>query len=101
MAFKSYRKESRDNNYGTSSGESLTNEQINLGCNLRIADALETIAQDKKILESEIKHLQSSNDFLRIRRDQLLDELKSVTASRNTYRSLYNKTKTELSKLKQ
>jgi hypothetical protein len=44
MAFKSYMKESRDTDWGTTQSGNLTLEQIQAGAILRIADAVEKMA---------------------------------------------------------
>lgn len=50
--FRSYKEESRKINWG-SNDESLNLDQINTGSVLRIADSLETIAEDKENLIEE------------------------------------------------
>lgn len=54
MAFKSYRKQSRNIDWGSEEAEdSLTLKQINCGCLLRIADATELMAKNHQQLIDE------------------------------------------------
>lgn len=62
--FLNYREESRKN-YGTSQKDSLTLEQLSVGANLRIADALEIIAKDKKRLEDDYNYMRENRDYWR------------------------------------
>ena len=49
----------------------VTGEHIQLGCTLRIADALETIAKSRVEMEDEIAALKCSVKFYRSRSDRL------------------------------
>lgn len=52
MSFKSYREESKTN-WGTS-GEIFNNDHIQLGCILRIADAMELMVKDREKMIREL-----------------------------------------------
>lgn len=97
--FLKYIEESRNKNWGSQS-DSLTLEQINLGCMLRVADSLETIAKDKADLEMEVKKQKDNYDYMRSRRDYLQEVNASLTKGRNAYKGLYLKIKAELQQLK-
>lgn len=69
--FKSYRQESRSN-WGTSEKGTLTIEQISLGAQIRMADALEVIAKDKQNLEDDYKRMSERRDFWRLEYEKML-----------------------------
>lgn len=61
--FKSYRKESKLD-YGTNQ-EKLTQDQLNTGCFLRIADSVESISKGYVNLEKQLKSALSDVDYYR------------------------------------
>jgi septal ring factor EnvC (AmiA/AmiB activator) len=48
--------ESKNKNWGVSQDSNMTNEQLQLGCMLRIADATESMAQNYTEMERDLKH---------------------------------------------
>lgn len=68
MAFRNYREESRDKNWGTN-GDSLNRDQLNTGSFLRIADAMELMAKDRLQMERDLdwyrKKYQEKNETIR------------------------------------
>lgn len=62
--FKDYREESRKN-WGAETDVSITREQIGLGALLRIADALEKMAEPYTHLLNEATYLRERNKILR------------------------------------
>ena len=70
--FKNYRQESRSN-WGTSDKDGLTIEQISLGAQLRMADALDVIAKDKQKLEDDYKYMSERCHYWRLEYEKLRD----------------------------
>jgi ribosomal protein S17E len=60
MAFRSYKEESRRIRWGTSGEGSLTLDQINTGCLLRIADSLERMEEPYLVLLRNVEVLKKS-----------------------------------------
>lgn len=69
--WKSYRKESREIDWGTKQEGKPAIEQINCGCMLRIADAVEKMASDYTALQNTVSYLHKHQDTLRKRIDHL------------------------------
>lgn len=94
--FRSYRKASLTD-WGTSEPGPLDREQLQLGATLRMADALETIAEDKIDLLKQIEKLKDEKDryykYWREEQSAHSTTIKSRDAFKGLYykiRSLYN-----------
>lgn len=98
--FKNYREESRLQ-YGREMDpdQGLSVEQLNCGSILRIADAVETMAKDRKELEKRAEKFKKryfrANDLLSKKRQQLT----TVKKSRAAYIGLYEKAKKRVEEL--
>lgn len=75
--FKDYRTGSRTN-WGTTSGEPLTIEQINIGCMLRIADATEKMAVNYQRLIDERNQYENWWKQARDRENRLQKQLSAM-----------------------
>jgi len=85
--FKAYKEQSRSQNWGTNR-EGLTENQIKLGCMLRIADATEAIATEHNRLIEENKQLKESRKYYL---DQCNELYKTRTALKGQVTKLKNK----------
>ena len=65
MVWKSYRKESREIDWGADQEGKPTIEQINCGCMLRIADAAEKMSGNYTAMQNEVEHLKRVREDLR------------------------------------
>lgn len=61
-SFKNFREESRSKNWGVNQDGNMTNEQLQLGCMLRIADATESMAQNYTQMERDLKYYKERCD---------------------------------------
>lgn len=71
MPFKDYRVQTREIQWGTTQDTTLTTEQINIGCLLRIADATEKMAQRYDELINSRDYFKREVDRLRRENDRL------------------------------
>lgn len=99
-ATKDFRKESRSN-WVTTQETVLTEEQINLGCMLRIADAVELMAKDRVQTEAKLKRQDESIEYLTKQRNDAYDEIKRHKASKSAYKSQAKKLRVENAKLRE
>ncbi len=81
-----YFKEESKKNYFTSTG--ISNDDLQTGSLMRIADAVEIMTQDRVALERDLKRERESNEYLRESRDKLI---RRVTALKGVITKLKNK----------
>lgn len=86
MSHQSYREESRKNWGKDSSNGNLTLEQINTGCLLRIADAVELMAKRHK-------ELIDSNEYLQRRHREMNAEIERLKRQRAALRGAITRLK--------
>lgn len=84
--FKSFREESRKN-YGVTSEERVvSNDDLQIGALLRIADSMEIMCKDRVKLEND-------NKYLRDRIKQLNQEIESLKRQSAAYKGKFNNLK--------
>ncbi len=92
MSIKDYRAESRLS-WGSNQEGPIDREQITLGCILRIADAVETVAKDRIKMESDLKYYKDA-----YRREQetikaLRNQITGLKAAKTKYKNQLNELK--------
>lgn len=85
MAFRDYREASRTNWGSERAGEGLNLEQINTGCLLRIADAVELVSRNYSDLLSQVELYKRRN---REQREDIERLVKSNNALRGHFKRL-------------
>lgn len=84
MAHKNFIQESRDKNWGVETSGSLSSEQLNLGCMLRIANAADMLNQN-------ITNLMGERDTYKRRYESEREAHLKTTKTKNTYRATINR----------
>ena len=95
MSFKDFREESRTR-WGSSQTDKISTEQITLGCILRIADAVETIAVDRVNLEKDLAYYKEQYSRQRNTIDDLNKKVIGMTSARTRYKNQIEKLKNQL-----
>ena len=74
-------------------GHKMTWQEMEASAMLRIAEALETIAENSKITAQNIPQLMSDRDYYKSRANRLSDEINHLKRSNSALRGVVTRTK--------
>lgn len=77
-------------------GDTVSDEKLNLSCQMRIADAVENIAANTKLMTKNYLDMQNQLSYYIARTAQLKDEVEQLKLSRAGHKAAFTKLKNKV-----